>query len=281
VDRPKHPPLGIVEFLVVPILGLVLLVVAYVVARRAGYAVLETLVGSVFYAGWIAWAYRRAPRDPICINVGALLRWPRRHTDWAYIFLVGPLLGVGVSALYLAFLGFSFLAPRIVGEWLATPGPPPVTGVVSYVAIPGEVVENVLGAVAEELIFRGVLLHLWARRFGIRPAVIGTSVLFAAAHRDVIGALVFAIVMAGLYVRTGSLVVPIFAHWLGNTLLDVGAVLFPNEGAPTTLREFRDDWWSLGLLFVVSVAIVAVVLRRAIPGQWQLPRDVHVVREAA
>jgi membrane protease YdiL (CAAX protease family) len=162
----------------------------------------------------------------------------------------------------------SFVAPQLVGDMLATPEPP--SEAATPRSLPGDLVESAIGAIAEEWLFRGVLLHLWAQRFGVRFAVLATSILFAALHSDVIGSVIFGIVMAALYIRTGSLLVPIVAHFLFNALVATGAIVLGDDGA-TTLSQFRQDWWQATSAFIAAVAVIVVVLRRAIPGTWVMP----------
>jgi hypothetical protein len=153
----------------------------------------------------------------------------------------------------------------MVSDMLATPDPPSEAATLR--ALPGDLVESALGAIAEEWLFRGVLLQLWAERFGVRFALLATSVLFAALHSDVIGSVIFGITMGALYIRTGSLLVPIVAHFLFNALVAAGAVMLGDDGV-TTLSQFREDWWQATSAFVAAVGVIVVVLRRAVPGMW-------------
>jgi membrane protease YdiL (CAAX protease family) len=41
---------------------------------------------------------------------------------------------------------------------------------------------GILSPIAEELFFRGVAVNAWAREHGTRTAIVGSAVLFAAAH---------------------------------------------------------------------------------------------------
>lgn len=68
----------------------------------------------------------------------------------------------------------------------------------------------------EEFVFRGVLLQNLNSRWGIKLAVISTSLMFACLHTDIIGKFVFGIVMSILYLKTGKLLVPIICHMLNN-----------------------------------------------------------------
>jgi uncharacterized protein len=249
-----------------PLAGLVLLVVAQLLAKDAGVDVPETVIGIVFYAGWAAWTIRRARLDPYGFDVRAMVARRVNPGEWRYLLLLVPLIVVSAMALYLAMLGISFFASELVAGWIATPDEPP-----SARALPAQIAEFAFGAAAEELVFRDVLLHLWAERFGIRLAVLATSAVFAAAHADVIGAFVFGVVMAALYVRTGTLTVPIVAHFVGNTLIHVTGLLWSGDDKPTTLAEFREDWWIAVVAFAGALAAIVTVVRSAVPPPWRLP----------
>jgi membrane protease YdiL (CAAX protease family) len=268
VERPERAPLGIVTFLVLPFGAAALLLAATTLAGRSGFTVPEPVVGAVFYAGLAAWTFFRARRPPFEVDVGARTVPPARRSDWRLLAIVAPLLVTTGAALYLVMFVASFVAPRMVADMLATPDPP--SEVVTLRSLPVDVVESAIGAIAEEWLFRGVLLHVWAQRFGVRFAVLASSVLFAAMHSDVIGSVIFGIVMAALYIRTGSLLVPIVAHFLFNVLVSVGSVIISPD-TPMTLGEFRRDWWQATAAFGAAVAVIVVVVRRVIPGAWVVP----------
>lgn len=77
----------------------------------------------------------------------------------------------------------------------------------------------VIGApIVEELVFRGYLLHRWARRWGPSFALVATSVLFALLHPNPIGHFFGAVILGLVAVKTGSLLAPVGIH-LGNNLI--------------------------------------------------------------
>ncbi len=96
------------------------------------------------------------------------------------------------------------------------------------------VVGSLLGPVAEELFFRGVI-YGYLRSWGFGWALLGSTAAFAAAHSfsevpvtQIIGGLAFAVA----YEIEKNLIVPIVVHVLGNTALFVitlaaGAVCMP------------------------------------------------------
>jgi membrane protease YdiL (CAAX protease family) len=263
-SRPGRPGLGIVEFLVWPLIGLGVLVVAEVYAQRAGAVIPEPLSGSIFYALWGVWVVHRARAEPVGLDLRALAAPPRRPREWWYLLLVVPLVVVSVAALYLVIAGASLVAPGAVRHWLDAAGADSAMGAPTALAFTGMMAENALGAVAEELVFRGVLLHLWAARFGVRLGVLATSLLFAVMHADVLGSLIFGVAMAVLYMRTGTLLVPIALHFLFNVCVDVVGILDRDPRQALSLAELRADWWQAGMAFVAALAVIVVVLRRAL-----------------
>jgi membrane protease YdiL (CAAX protease family) len=83
-------------------------------------------------------------------------------------------------------------------------------------------VGGLIGPVAEEIFFRGIV-YGFLRRWGVVLALLGTSIVFVAAHLSntalplpqIVGGLIFAIA----YEVEGSLLVPIIIHVLGNTAI--------------------------------------------------------------
>ncbi len=104
--------------------------------------------------------------------------------------------------------------------WFALPGQPLWLFALSSV---------VLAPVAEELFFRGLVLHAWLREYGRWVALIGSSALFGLVHYGLFpleGLLpelpwlaipaAAGMLLGFLALRTGSLVAPLAAHATAN-----------------------------------------------------------------
>ncbi|MFP6595751.1 MAG: type II CAAX endopeptidase family protein [Dehalococcoidia bacterium] len=81
------------------------------------------------------------------------------------------------------------------------------------------IIIGLFGPFCEEIFFRGFALPVFARRYGLWGGIIISAALFSAFHFS-IGALVpifiFGIVLAWLYVRTGSIYPSMVAHAVQN-----------------------------------------------------------------
>ena len=122
--------------------------------------------------------------------------------------------------------------------------------------IGGFVSTVVIASVCEELIFRGVFLSRLRLIVPTVFAVLISSLLFGALHSfgSMTSAVVFAICMAILYLKSDNICVPILAHFLNNLfaeiirLVDVHEVLFNNPGVMLVI----------GVLAVISAIILFI-----------------------
>jgi len=77
-----------------------------------------------------------------------------------------------------------------------------------------------LPAIYEELIFRKLILRFFLNRFPDLAAILLTSLLFAVFHMNVLQGIttfVFGIFLALIAIRTGSILLCIYAHFLNNS----------------------------------------------------------------
>jgi membrane protease YdiL (CAAX protease family) len=149
---------------------------------------------------------------------------PMRHAAMGVVAGVGSLLLTFVLASVMA-LAFTGKLPSWNGDVPITLVPPEFPPILVFVITVG------FTPVAEELFFRGAVLHAWQREYGLWPAVIGSSVLFGLVHFglrpiEALPAALPALALLGLSglifallaVRTGSLVAPMAAHATNNVV---------------------------------------------------------------
>lgn len=109
-----------------------------------------------------------------------------------------------------------------------------------------------LGPLVEEYIFRGLLLSAWAVKYGAVRSLLFTSILFALFHLDPLGAFIFGIVMGLIYLKTGSLMLVAFLHFLNNAFA-MGLDLFaPGVLYFNNLNQLVNILWFIGPLSAIS-----------------------------
>jgi membrane protease YdiL (CAAX protease family) len=212
-----------------------LAIVLVVIARRAGMR-WEWLFGS--------------PLEP-------------RHAPLLAIVL--PVMAVALGSFTLLWGPLSYVFPRAVESWplgnmpeFLTPGDPARIAIETLIIV-------VVAPVMEEVLFRGVLLHRWAHRWGLRAGIILTSLAFGILHVEPIGHFLFGVVLCTLYLTTGSLWAPIAAHALNNALALGGVIPGALRGEPTekvTLEQLRTDWGQAALIVTVGMVVTVWFLRR-------------------
>lgn len=83
----------------------------------------------------------------------------------------------------------------------------------------------VLAPIAEEFIFRGLLLTRLSVTWGMPRAILCTSLLFGLLHLEIVGHVFFGYVMAVLYIESRSLYVPILTHAFSNGWVELNSIL--------------------------------------------------------
>ena len=91
------------------------------------------------------------------------------------------------------------------------------------------VLSCVIGPIAEELFFRGVLFAAARQHLSRGWAILASGAAFSLIHTNPVGflpILVIGSLLAYLYERTGSLAAPIAVHMLHNTfLMSIGLIV--------------------------------------------------------
>ena len=116
----------------------------------------------------------------------------------------------------------------------------------------------VVSPIAEELIFRGVLLNRLKLYVPTVFAVLISALLFGSLHNygSITSAFVFAVCMAILYLKTENICVPILAHFLNNLFAEIIRAVDVNE------LLFTDA--SVMLVISIFAIVSAIILLRYI-----------------
>jgi hypothetical protein len=206
---------GLIALLVALVVGSGLVIAAGTAAgvRDADLAAVSVGLLTAAYATviCITWMLARASESDFWPAVGA-----RRVPMGTLVFgaLMATAVGRGAAAVWellLSSLDIELAGADVDPTRIFPSGPMGVALAVLVVVV--------LAPVAEEVVFRGVLLPSLERHWGARVAVIGSSVLFALMHVTpyaIVPIFVFALILGGLFVRTRSLTVCIAAHAVFN-----------------------------------------------------------------
>ncbi len=161
------------------------------------------------------------------VDLRAMLRWPRLGRYWAVVagmFVVQFLFSLGAATLT------QLVAPGL-DDSLEGVG----QGNLLIVGI-GIVI---LPPLVEEVLFRGVFLERFTVKWSLWVAIVTSAVFFGIMHVDPVGAGVFGVITALLYVRTGSLWPGILIHFTNNlvALTAMRAAGTSVEAPPTDAAE--------------------------------------------
>jgi len=183
-----------------------------------------------------------------------------------------------IAAAYLLFYPLSFYTPKFVNYWYIELPPfiyssndvyPVLPNILSLLSL------VVIAPLVEEFIFRGLLLYRWAQKWGLKTAIILSSLLFGLVHPDPIGATAFGIAMCILYLRTQSLWIPIICHGANNLvvwLIEVGSYSYNGPDFIYTLKHFQDEWFIGLIAIVISMLWLYVYFKSPRKyREWNLP----------
>lgn len=247
-----------------------LMVLCGVLVHRGsnGDAAAEVAFGYVLYAGLILWAWHLCQRGGLRLR-DVIGEAPADRREWAWVGLAIPIIAFEITAVIGIYYALSWVAPGFVETELLAPDEPSLLAGRPMLAALELATVVLLGPIAEELFFRGALVHRWTARWGPRVAAGASAALFGALHADPIGGVVFGLCMTLVYLRTGTLLVPMACHALHNAALSAPEILSP-EITPTgeTLAEFREDavWITLALpLTTAALALAVRGLQRRLP----------------
>jgi peptide-methionine (S)-S-oxide reductase len=235
--------------------GLVIATLAAIpiLGRKGGPAV-SAFVAYPMLLGWAVWLARRHGVDL------RRLAGPRVSPDQVVVILalVPALVALDVGIVWLVYTPVSWVSPEGVRSWLErmerlTPGrlegPQELLFLVGAVAV---------APVVEEFIFRGLLFHRWALKWGTRGGLLATTAAFALLHASPVNAFLLGFGFALIYLRTGSLPLTMAAHGLNNL---IALELLPRLGPPgepggDLLAEFHQGTAQALVLFFAGATIL-------------------------
>lgn len=175
-------------------------------------------------------------------------------SDFTGVFgarVLGQIIMIVVLNVFLSY-GFLYLSDHVLNFIPSFGLSHSITGI-------GLLATILISPISEELIFRGVFLNRLKLVVPTVFAVLISSLLFASLHTygSIISAFIFGVCMAILYLKTGNVLVAIFAHFLNNLLaeliviIDSGKVLFTNGAVVGVMSVLAVISFVLVLWFIV------------------------------
>lgn len=261
-----------------PLCGLLLFPIFYLPGAEVG----NSLVTSAWFLssllGWVLWKTWRCG-----INLGYLLGpIPTSCRTWRLAVMAVPMFLFAAGATWLIYYPLSFAFPSYVESFLSRATFQFSDHGLLYNA-GRSIFAIVFFPIVEELAFRGVLLNRWTHKWGIVPAIFASSLAFGLGHPHRLIAFMIGIVLAVLYIRSGSLMISVAAHMGTNALAVCITVLTASlesiSSATGSLEAFRSNYW-VGLICLgLSVPALGHFFYKSWPlSRWREPYEQNAGR---
>ncbi|PER63516.1 CPBP family intramembrane glutamic endopeptidase [Priestia megaterium] len=177
------------------------------------------------------------------------------------LVLICLLIAFSLGAYWLTNYMLSFIFPDYVAEMLSEDVPMPSNNF-QYILLGINIC--LVGPIAEEFIFRGLLLKRLAKKTNIIASAIITNLIFGLIHSDIIGASMFGFILTLLFLKTDNLLVPIISHILNNTILMVLSIYLPDSPEFTnimTIADLHDKMAPNLTLLIVSTIMLVIYIK--------------------
>ncbi|WP_257150954.1 CPBP family intramembrane glutamic endopeptidase [Bacillus wiedmannii] len=117
--------------------------------------------------------------------------------------------------------------------------------------------------ICEEILFRGFILSRFTYKFGIKKAVIFSSICFGVLHlNNVFGTTIFGIISCLMYLKTKSLFPSIVAHMVNNIIVASRDIFSALKSTTTSTPSAQPE---LTIILLMSVVLIAIGLMWIIP----------------
>lgn len=231
---------------------LVLVIVAAVLQAVAGEAVApDEFFAVLLYAPLVLWTVWEAWRHRIRLAV--FFRRPRIGRYWWLV--------VGMTlVLFLFSIGAANITSALLPDYTDNAGVDTAAGFpllfVSLVVLP---------PLVEEVVFRGMLLERWSVKWRLGVSIVVQAVVFGVLHVDPVGAGMFGVVMALMYIRCRSLWVPIAMHAANNGTVLLFVYLAGDAAADQGPPDLAQALIGGGIFLAVSTPFIVLFIRRSWP----------------
>ena len=128
------------------------------------------------------------------------------------------------------------------------------------------VMTGVIGPISEEIIFRAIIFRGLRGRYKQGTALIISALIFAIFHgspAQIMNSFLGGILYGLVYMKTGSLVTPIFMHCINNivfTFLDYISIFFPHYGPIIINFTYEIPVWIHIIISSLSIVLLLIVI---------------------
>ncbi|MGF2715727.1 MULTISPECIES: CPBP family intramembrane glutamic endopeptidase [Bacillus cereus group] len=179
------------------------------------------------------------------------------------ILVIVPLLIIfSIGIFWLTQYILNFVSPEYVTKSLSEDIPFPKNKVIFFLML---INASIIGPIAEEFIFRGLLLNRITYKTNLIIGITLTNVLFGFFHADLLGSFVFGLIMSLLYLKSNNILLPIICHILNNSIASFMAIFFPNSLSlfeVSTIADIHSNMTpNIVLLLITSPLICLYIIR--------------------
>lgn len=174
-------------------------------------------------------------------------------------------LAFSMSIYWLLLRALMSVAPTVV-EFALTPQQLP--DALWYLVATGFILA-VIAPIAEEFVFRGLLLTRLIATFGFWNGIGMSSLIFGIFHINFFGAFLFAVVASLLYLKTGNLLVPILLHIANNVVAMYQSFVnpsFPKWLMVTSINDLYAKSVPNLIVLMISLAFLLFIIIRLARG---------------
>lgn len=204
------------------------------------------------------------------------------------VVMVIPLMALSIGVIWMIVIGLNLIstgAAESYVNWLNSIEMfdlGPETTMLQYILIFGSIA--IVAPVVEEIIFRGIMIERLGAKYSYKHAVIISSIIFGILHVSPVGAFMIGLVLSLVYLKTGSLMVPILIHIANNaiaTWMMIASAEFDYDyGAWETAAPYISNAWIGIFLFTASVIWLGWYLKQ----NWKVavgrqPFDLNPVKK--
>ncbi len=226
---------------------------------------------SVFFVFPLLWLYVKTRKNNIIFtsffDKSSRLNWK--------LIVVATIMGMIFSfgASFIQFYILAHIVPDFLVGMLNDNGAIDMSNI--YTQIFSFISACIFAPIMEEVIFRGFFLQRMAFKWGIKRAVIVSSLIFGLGHFDIVGAFIFGVVMCLLYIKTKNIWTNIAVHALNNCIATV-IQLTSGEGANDAISiaelQGQSNLWIGLVVILISLLWLVPFIRK----NWRTVKEVGV-----